>query len=208
MSINIGEILSRAGQIFWKHKALWIFGILASCTATQYTPGNNVSYSFSEGDLGRLPPGVEDTLDQLVQNPALIAGSIVLMTALICLVILLFLALGVLGRIGLITGAQKADEGAERLTFAELFQAAKPYFLRVFGLNILLGLAGFVLVLVFGVLFVVFAAVTLGLGLLCLIPLICLLIPLVWLIAVLIEQAEIAIVSRPRHQAGSRAAGR
>ncbi len=32
MNFNFGEVLSRAWQIIWKHKVLWIFGILASCS--------------------------------------------------------------------------------------------------------------------------------------------------------------------------------
>ena len=31
MNFNFGEVLTRAWQIIWKHKVLWIFGILASC---------------------------------------------------------------------------------------------------------------------------------------------------------------------------------
>ena len=31
MSFNFGEVLTRAWQIIWKHRVLWIFGILASC---------------------------------------------------------------------------------------------------------------------------------------------------------------------------------
>ena len=30
-NFNFGEVLTRAWQIIWKHKVLWIFGILASC---------------------------------------------------------------------------------------------------------------------------------------------------------------------------------
>ena len=32
MNFNFGEILTRAWQITWKYKVLWIFGILAGCT--------------------------------------------------------------------------------------------------------------------------------------------------------------------------------
>ena len=207
MSINIGEILGSAGRIFWKHKVLWIFGILASCTANGYSGGANSNYSFSSGETVNLPAGVEDTLNRLFENPGLIVGMIVLGAVLICVLVLLFLALAVLGRIGLITGAQKGDAGAERLTFGELFQASKPYFWRVFGLSILLGLGGFVLVLLFIVFVTVFAVVTLGLGVLCLIPLFCLLVPLGWLVAVLIEQAEIAIVLEDRDIPGGLSRG-
>ena len=31
MNFNFGEVLTRAWQITWKYKVLWIFGILASC---------------------------------------------------------------------------------------------------------------------------------------------------------------------------------
>jgi uncharacterized membrane protein YgcG len=31
MNFNFGEVLTRAWQIIWKHKVLWIFGILAGC---------------------------------------------------------------------------------------------------------------------------------------------------------------------------------
>ena len=30
-NFNFGEVLTRAWQNIWKHKVLWIFGILASC---------------------------------------------------------------------------------------------------------------------------------------------------------------------------------
>jgi len=32
MNFNFGEVLTRAWQITWKYKVLWIFGILAGCT--------------------------------------------------------------------------------------------------------------------------------------------------------------------------------
>ena len=32
MNFNFGETLTRSWQIVWKHKVLWIFGILASCS--------------------------------------------------------------------------------------------------------------------------------------------------------------------------------
>ncbi len=31
MNFNFSEVLTRAWQIIWKHKVLWIFGILAGC---------------------------------------------------------------------------------------------------------------------------------------------------------------------------------
>ena len=31
--MDYGEVLSRAWRIIWKHKVLWIFGIMAGCTS-------------------------------------------------------------------------------------------------------------------------------------------------------------------------------
>ena len=31
--MDFGEVLSKAWQIIWKHKVLWIFGLLSSCGA-------------------------------------------------------------------------------------------------------------------------------------------------------------------------------
>jgi hypothetical protein len=192
MTINIGEVLTRAWQISWKHKVLWIFGILAGCSASG--GGNNVSYQFSQGDLGTLPPQVEDAIERLVASPETMVGIIAAVFALVCVISLLVLALSTIGRIGLITGTHRADGGAARLAFGELVQASRPYFWRVFGLHFLLGLAVFVLVALSVAVGVALAVATFGVALLCLIPLVCLLIPLAWLITVILEQADNAIV--------------
>ena len=43
MNFNFGEVLTRAWQIIWKHKVLWIFGILASCSRGNGGSGNGGS---------------------------------------------------------------------------------------------------------------------------------------------------------------------
>jgi len=63
--MDYGEVLSKAWQITWKYKVLWIFGILAGCGG-QF--GNN-SFNYSLGgdggpgpsgpsDIPNLPPGL------------------------------------------------------------------------------------------------------------------------------------------------------
>ena len=54
----------------------------------------------------------------------------------------------ILGKNGLIIGAKLADEGAQKLTFGELFSSAMKYFWRVFGFSLLTGLAMFVVIMV------------------------------------------------------------
>ena len=41
---DFGTILSRAWQIIWKFKVMWIFGILAGCGRNGPSPNNRLSY--------------------------------------------------------------------------------------------------------------------------------------------------------------------
>ena len=55
MNFNFGEILTRAWQITWKYKVLWIFGILAGCTNGGGGGGGNSGYRVGPSD-SNLPP--------------------------------------------------------------------------------------------------------------------------------------------------------
>lgn len=188
--MDFGDVLSRAWQIIWKHKVLWIFGILASCGNANGSPGN--AQSSFQGDV---PPGVERFFDQFGRIPnwqiAVIIGIAILV---ILLLVALAIFLSTVGRVGLIQGTLRADQGEQQLVFGELFGDTLPYFWRVFGLNLVVGLAGVLLGLILLVPFALFGALTLGFGFLCLIPLICLFIPFFWLVGLVVEQANIAIV--------------
>jgi hypothetical protein len=123
-------------------------------------------------------------------NPWIVAVFVLL----VILVLIVSIYLGTIGRIALIRGTYQAETGAERLNFGELFSGSAPYFWRVFGLSLLIlliALVVFVPVVLGGTLF---SAITAGIGLICLAPLICLLVPLLWLLSVVIEQANVAIV--------------
>ena len=190
--MDIGDVLSRAWQIIWKHKVLWVFGILAGCANGGGGGGGGSNYSRpSEGDF----PG-KQPFEQFFGNfsEQQIWGLIAIAILVLLVLAVLVIFLGTIGRIGLIRGTVQAEGGAASLSFGELFSGSMPYFWRVFGLSLLVGLV----ILVAGALFAVLAisgtVATLGLGLLCLIPLVCVLIPVVWFISVIVEQASIAIV--------------
>jgi hypothetical protein len=188
--MDISSVLSRAWQIIRRHKVLWIFGILAGCTGAN-TGASNFRYSASRGDL---PPEAQRFFDQFGQQfgqmddaqLALLIGGVILA---VLLLVVLAVFLGTIGRIGLVRGTLQAEQGASNLSFGELFRGSLPYFWRVFGLNILVGLAAAA--------FVVIVSVPLAIsviGLACLFPLFCLLVPLSWLLTLILEQANAAIV--------------
>jgi hypothetical protein len=193
-NFNFGEVLTRAWQIIWKHKVLWIFGILASCArgggGGSSGGGGNSGYQTGSGDApfsgDQIERGMNQVRNFLENNWWIIIAVIVG----IILLSFVFYFLGMMGRIGLIRGVVQADKGAENLSFGELWAESMPFFWRVFGLNFLIGLAFLVLF----VPLVLFGIVTAGVGFLCLIPLLCIMVPLSWVVMAIIEQAQNAIV--------------
>lgn len=197
--MDIGEILTKAWQIIWKHKVLWIFGLLASCANAGSNGSNGLRYEFDSSDNipGIVPPeGLENFFNNL-EGPRLFLfiGGLLLIGL---LVILVLVFLSTIGRIGLIRGAYLADQGAEKLTFGELFTGSLRYFWRLFGLNLLVWVASFLVALILIFLLVVPIAVTAGLAALCLLPFLCVLVPLAIVVSFFVystvEQANVALV--------------
>lgn len=206
--MDFGEILSKAWKTIWKNKVLWIFGILAGCGAnggSSSSGGGNSSInqsSSSWADPGDMFPqaesffyNIERSFDNMQDGTIalLIVGGIIL--ALIISVLVLFISS--IGKAGLIYGAAKADEmeaDAPKLTFKEVWNGGKPYFWRIVLLSLLIGAASIVLVLLLVAPAILMSVLTLGVGLFCIIPLICIMVPVFWMVGVLIEQATVAIV--------------
>jgi hypothetical protein len=185
--MDIGFVLSRAWQIIWKHKILWVFGILASCSSTNYGTSNyRTSYQ------GEIAPNLQYTLNQIPEWQIAVFVGIAILVILLIVVIAIFL--GTMGRIGLIRGTLQAEQGSTTLLFGELFNGGLPYFWRVFGVNLLVGLGLAVLFILAGIIVLFGSIVTLGIGAICLVPLFCLLIPFSWLVGIVLEQVNIAIV--------------
>ncbi len=189
--MDFGYVLKRAGEIIWKFKILWIFGILAGCGQAGGSGGSNSGYRFS-GQNNTVTPQIQNFFNQL--NPGIITLLIIVGVLIIIALVVLAILLGTVGRVGLIRGTLKAEQGANKLTFSELWREGLAYFWRVFGLNLLIGLLILFAALIFGVLSVVLSIGTLGIFLICLIPLLCLLVPAAWLLGIIIEQANVALV--------------
>jgi hypothetical protein len=203
MNFNFGEVLSRAWQIVWKHKVLWIFGILASC-GRGGSSFNASSSSPGDGGFGtppNLPPQVLQLLQIIQEN---LTTFIAIGVALFCLIWIVSIFLGTIGKIGLIRGTFQIDGGAESLIFGQLFSESTPYFWRIFGLSLLVGLPIFVVIAVLTAGLVVFAisasggSDASGVGFLAILPIfigcICLLVPVMFVIGMIARQAENAIV--------------
>ena len=122
----------------------------------------------------------------------IVAGAILLSLIIIVIVV----AVSTIGRIGLIQGTKMADEDEEaQLTFSGVFNSCKPFFWRVLGLNLLIFIGWFIILMVLGMIFLFGIIFTLGLGLFCLIPLVCVLIPVFWVLTTFVEMANVAVVA-------------
>lgn len=166
ISIDMGEVLTKAWKIIWKFKVLWIFGILAGCASNSGNSFNNgFSNNFGNGGAGggnggngRIPDFFkqfqnshpEEAIRSFLNQYMLI---IVISLLVLCILWLFLYFLGMMGKIGLIKGANKADAGAEKLTFGELWTESLPYFWRMLGLTLLIGLPFFILIVILLVIF-------------------------------------------------------
>ncbi|HSB03131.1 MAG TPA: hypothetical protein VLE49_20945 [Anaerolineales bacterium] len=203
MNFNFGEVLSRAWQIIWKHKVLWIFGILAGCSRGGSNFNSNSSGRGNGGGFGggNLPPQLQQLFQTISEN---MTTFIVIIITLFCILWIVTIFLGTIGRIGLIRGTWQVEGGAEHLVFGQLFSESMPYFWRMFGLSLLVSLPIIILVAVMVVVIIAFAFSassgndsagigmlgSMGLFLGCL----CLLIPVLIVIGIITRQAENAIV--------------
>lgn len=146
-NFNFGEILTRAWKIIWKHKVLWIFGILASCGRSSGNFNSNRGSSGGNGGgVGNLPPQVTQWFNWIEAH---MVTFIVIFITVICIIWIIVAFLSTIGKIGLIRGVQQAEAGAESLIFGQLFSESMPYFWRMFGLSVILAIPGLIFLIIF-----------------------------------------------------------
>ena len=203
--MDFGEILSKAWKTIWKHKILWLFGILAGCGAGNAGGGGGGGGSTSsiqapnQPRMGNGPSlfgpttqrAFEDFFNFLEAIPVWvwIVAALVFIFVMILLSVL-FLLLGALGTTGVIKGtilADEAEEDAKPLSFGQIFQGLRPYYWKVFLLNIGMRFAGFFIALFLILPIILLAVCTCFLGLF-------LLIPLAWFIDLMVNFTTIAII--------------
>jgi len=189
--MDIAAIFKRAWEITWKHKGLWVLGFLANCSGGGSQGSSNISripeYKIGGGEF----PEIERWFQSVPDETWIIIGIAVVCGLL--LLALLFWVLAAIGNGGLIAGFQMAETG-ESVTLGSAFQQGISYFWKLLVIQLIIGLAS---LLVFGsgiIGGVLFSILTLGLGLICLIPLICLLIPLGFAISIYTLLTQIALI--------------
>jgi hypothetical protein len=197
--MDIGNILRRAWEIIWTNKILWLFGIFAAFgSGGGGGGGGNFQFDASSGDLGNIPPemrrfffDVERFFNRMGESE--IFGFVLIMLSIICVLAILSFLIRTFGRVALIKGAAQAEAG-QNLSFGQLFRDTRPHYASALGLNLVLGLAVFLAVISGFILVGIFGAITFGIGLIIIIPLLCLIIPLAFGYNIFTEFANNALV--------------
>lgn len=203
--MNYSEVLSKSWKIIWKYKILWVFGILAGCaessgggsggggSSSGYTSGgyNNGNFNGNEF-LSTLESYVYKVTDFIQNIPwwVWVLAAILLMA-----LIVVSIFLGIVGRSGLIRGAAQGDTDPVKLSFGELWRESKPFFWRIFLLDLLYFGVSLAVTLILALPLILLTVLSLGLIWLCLIPLICLLVPVMWALDIFIKQSYIALIN-------------
>ncbi|MGD8402754.1 MAG: hypothetical protein PVJ21_03770 [Anaerolineales bacterium] len=181
MSFDFGEVLGRAWQITWKHKILWVFGLLNMVIGLLFLP------------LG-LAPVISIFLAEDIpfwfEEPAYM---FVFFGIFVLLMIASFF-IGALTQAAISVGALRAEREDERLFFTEILKASLPYFWRFLGIMALLAGGVLLVMLSFFAVQTLVSLLTLGLGAMCLVPLQFLLYPLMIVVYAWQEQALASIV--------------
>ncbi|MEX0788828.1 MAG: hypothetical protein WD906_01335 [Anaerolineales bacterium] len=169
--MEYGAILRRAWEITWKHKALWILGILANCGKGGGGTGGGGNFSGSGLDPAEVGPASQELTQFLERlgNQETLWLFLLGIGLLILVLSLLFLALGVIGQGGLIAAFHRSDQGPS-VSLGEAFTEGVSHFWRMLGAQLLIGLIVLAIFLALAIPAVGLAIFTLGLGLLCLVP--------------------------------------
>lgn len=201
--MDYGKILSKAWKTIWKHKILWLFGVLAGFGAASSGGGGRASSSTlsSSGGSGFqngpsfLGPQMQHNIQQFFRSLSDIRPGVWVLIgvgALIVIFVFSFLSLlvGTLGTTGVIKGAGMADRAGEDekpISFGAIFKGIKPHYWKVVLLTFGVRVAGLVGGLILALPVVLFTVFTCFLGLF-------LLIPLGWFIQTLVKFSTIAII--------------
>ncbi|MFZ5857555.1 MAG: hypothetical protein ACOYZ6_12045 [Chloroflexota bacterium] len=182
MNFSFGEVLTKAWKITWKHKALWGAAFVMAFAMYLVFPLMFAPWFMimAEGDPTRW-----------FDNPL----PWILMGAGFILMMVISYGFTPFIRSALIVGALKAERGAEKVSFREIFSDGRAFYLRLLGVMLLYGLATMVVTALFSGIQIFGTILTMGLASLCLTPLMILMYPLMFAAIAWMELAESAVVA-------------
>jgi hypothetical protein len=182
MNFDFGEILTRAFQITWKHKIFWLFSALPSLVSFLVFPIMFIPLFFLEGGSNNIPFFVESPV-----------YGVLFFLFFIFIFLFSYILYGISSS-AVVLGVVRADGDVEHFTFRELLNDSKPYWWRVLGVLLLIGFGVSLFFLVIFGCMSLFGAVTIGLGYICMFPLMLLMYPVMLALYGIIEESQVAVI--------------
>jgi hypothetical protein len=181
MNFNFGEVLARAWQITWKHKSLWLAGILVALVGLA---ASAISLAFNPQYAS-----MNDPAEVSRQLPLILLSS-----AASIFISLLSIPLTVLAMTIPSLGTVHLERGSERVRFGELLKGSLPYFWRILAIFLIVIVGTIIVTMVLVGCIMLLSVLTFGVGALCAVPVVILFIPVWILVYAVMEQALSAIV--------------
>lgn len=184
MNFDLGDILTRAGQISWRHKSIW--GLLVLPMLVAFLPFMLFLVLFlsiiwvAEADM----PG------------AMYVAVGIAFLLLFVLSTAVNYAIGSVCSSAATLGIIRAERGEGSTRFMDLLRDGSPYFWRILGVMLVVNLTMSLAYTVFFLLALVLTLVTFGMASICLQPLMLLLTPLMFLMIGILEAAQVAVITR------------
>ena len=182
MSFDYSSILTRAGQITWKHKSIW--GLLALPMVIAFLPFMLFSIFF----LIVMTITKGDVPDFIYFSLALIF----LLTIVISTIV--NYAVRTASSSAATLGIVRAERGEGSTKFMDLLRDGLPYFWRILGLMLVVNLTIGLVFTIFSMLAFMLIVVTIGMASFCIQPIMILLTPMMFLMIGVLEAAQIAII--------------
>lgn len=183
MNFDFGEVLTRAGQITWKHKVLWLLNILPMLLVFLVFPVFFVFILYTEGN----PRVFEDVFSRPIMIALFVFFQIV--------IVLGSWVLSTIARSATTLGVLRAEEGGPSASFMELIRGGLPFFWRIFGVMLVISFTIGLVFFIFFACILAFIFVTIGMRAICAQPLMLLSMPVSLLMMALMEQAEAAVIA-------------
>lgn len=162
--MDYGKILKQAYHATFKHKSLWFLGMLVFSGVKFSVPnfGTNSAELFNNGMFSDADPSLGSGMENFGSSIADYWWVIAIVMGLVLVLWLVALVLNNIAVAGMMIGADQARQGGKP-TFVSSFKAGLPYFWKVLGMNVLLGLAVGGVVVVISIPLVLLAITIVGL---------------------------------------------
>jgi hypothetical protein len=179
VNFDYGNMLGRAWQITWKHKAIWALLVLPMSLSFLFIP-------FFIAPLFFLDEGISSRTE-----------TVFLIAMFVFLIIFMAssLVINTISMSSATLGVIRAERGEGSLSFIDLLRDGTEHFGRILGATLIISLTIGLGFFVFFMCVLVLSVVTMGLASICLQPVMILLTPLMFLMIGVMEAAQTAVIA-------------